>query len=290
MLKAFYKNIHKMKAPLLAVVTSLLLTGCSLSFIYNHLDWWVNWYLDDYVVLNDEQQDAFNDAFDSLHLWHRKQELQNYYAELALLKEHVNQGITHQQISSHITQVRKFWITLRQKAQPDLVSLAYTLSEAQRQELLEALEERNNEIKAERAELSREQWLKKECIATQKEFREWIGKLTKTQKSMVCEKVEDYQSSFHHWMDYREKWRVNFEQALSPETAKQVYEKMFIELIVNPEKLRTTDHQKIIDGNNQVFKTIFVELMNNLTKKQRNRFNNRIEDLIDDLKALEAKD
>ena len=38
---------------LLVVVFIIFLTSCSSKLAYNNLDWWVYWYLDDYVELNE---------------------------------------------------------------------------------------------------------------------------------------------------------------------------------------------------------------------------------------------
>ena len=55
------------------------LTGCSATqFIYNRVDILVRWYLDDYVSLDREQQARFDDRFDLLIEWHRRDELPGY--------------------------------------------------------------------------------------------------------------------------------------------------------------------------------------------------------------------
>ena len=45
-------------AQYLAVVSSvLLLSGCSLSFYYKYVDWYVEWELEDYMSLTNAQED-----------------------------------------------------------------------------------------------------------------------------------------------------------------------------------------------------------------------------------------
>ena len=58
---------------------ALTLSGCSATqFIYNRVDILVRWYLDDYVSLDREQQARFDDRFDLLIEWHRREELPVY--------------------------------------------------------------------------------------------------------------------------------------------------------------------------------------------------------------------
>ena len=50
----------RIKSILICLVLAVLVSGCSFRFIYNHLDWWTNWYLDDYVTLSKQQQTLFD--------------------------------------------------------------------------------------------------------------------------------------------------------------------------------------------------------------------------------------
>ncbi|MFD2166715.1 DUF6279 family lipoprotein [Thalassotalea euphylliae] len=282
----FTANICKKATVALGSV--FLISGCSFSFIYNNLGWWTNWYLDDYVSLTDEQQAAFDDAFDDLHLWHRKTQLNLYAEQLTALKAEVNAGITEEQVDSQLGTFREHWVTAREKAKPELVELTYMLSPEQRDTLIENLEENNREILEEREDLSVEQRAKKTCQSQQKQFRKWIGKLTKSQKEKVCEISKGFVSTFDEWMTYRGAWLTDFKLAMSPETAKQEYERLFAELISNPDQLKSEKYIQDQAANNKVFSELFVYLMNNLTKKQKNRFNNRIDDFIEDLNDLES--
>ena len=45
---------------LLVVVFIIFLTSCSSKLAYNNLDWWVYWYMDDYIELKDEQEEKFD--------------------------------------------------------------------------------------------------------------------------------------------------------------------------------------------------------------------------------------
>ncbi|NMP32306.1 hypothetical protein HII17_12100 [Thalassotalea sp. M1531] len=281
------KNLKLVKRWGIITTSLLLLSGCSFSFVYNNLDWWANWYLDDYVILNDEQQKSFDEAFDKIHIWHRKTQLKVYYTQLLTLKEQVNTGITIDQLASHIGQVNSHWVTVRDQTKSDLISLTHTLTKEQRENLVDSIRESNKERVEEREILTREQWVKEECIDQQKQFRKWVGKLNKTQKKTICQYTEGFVSTFDYWIEYRTNWLNQFSQALSPELTKEKYELLFAELIVQPEKLRSEDYIAIREQNNQVATEIFFYMMNNLSKKQLNRFNNRIDDFIEDLQDLE---
>lgn len=275
---------------LCVLFSSLLMSACSFSFIYNNLDWWSNWYLDDYVTLNQEQQQIFDTTFDELHSWHRQTQLREYYLQLTALKEQVNTGISQNNINGHLVSIKNHWFVVREKAKPQLISLIDTLSKSQRQQVIDEIENVNNERIEDRDELTKAEWYKEICKQRQQQFKKWIGKLTKNQKAEVCNFVKEFSSTFTHRMDYRIKWHSGFKQALAMDINKQQYEVMFTELISNPESLKSNEYIKSSEKNSDISVKIFHYVMNNLTEKQRNRLNNEIDDLIDDFKALEKDD
>ena len=93
-----FRLFRQSKKLMTVVFGSLFLTGCSFTFVYNNLDWWVDWYLDDYVSLNKSQQKAFDERFTQLHDWHRATQLSAYANQLKSLQAQINQGITPEQI------------------------------------------------------------------------------------------------------------------------------------------------------------------------------------------------
>ena len=164
------------------------------------------------------------------------------------------------------------------------------MSENQRQQVIDEIESVNKERIEDRDELTKEEWYKETCKQRQQQFKKWIGKLNQDQKAEVCNFVKELSSTFKHRMDYRIKWHTDFKQALAIDISKQQYEVMFTELISNPELLKSDEYIKLSDKNSDISVKIFHYVMNNLTKKQRNRFNNEIDDLINDFKALEMND
>lgn len=275
------------KNGLLAILSSFLLSACSFSFIYNNLDWWSNWYLDDYVTLNPEQQQIFDNAFDGLHAWHRQTQLREYYLQLTALKKQVNAGISENELNAHLSTLKNHWFVVREKAKPQLISLTHTLSKDQRKQVIDEIENINKERIEERDELTKAQWYKEECKERQKQFKKWLGRLTKEQLGEVCNFIQGSSSTFTHRMDYRIKWHSDFKQVLAMNINKQQYEVLFTELISNPESLKSDEYVMLSANNSEISIKIFHYVMNNLTDKQRKRFNKKIDKLIDDLKALE---
>jgi len=47
---------------LVVFISVMFLASCSSKLAYNNLDWWVYWYMDDYIELKDEQEEKFDEA------------------------------------------------------------------------------------------------------------------------------------------------------------------------------------------------------------------------------------
>jgi hypothetical protein len=275
------------KNGLLVILSSFLLSACSFSFIYNNLDWWSNWYLDDYVTLNQEQQQIFDNTFDELHSWHRQTQLREYYLQLTVLKNQVNVGISEDELNAHVARVKNHWFVVREKAKPQLISLTHTLSKSQRKQVIDEIENINKERIEDREQLTKVQWHKEECKERQLQFKKWVGRLTREQNTEVCNFIQRFSSTFTHRMDYRIKWHSDFKQVLAMNINKQQYEVMFTELISNPESLKSNEYVMLSANNSNILVKTFHYVMNNLTDKQRKRFNKKVDELIDDLKTLE---
>ena len=60
---------------LLVLFSVIFLASCSSKLAYNNLDWWVYWYLDDYIELKGEQEEKFDDYLQNWLRWHKTSEL-----------------------------------------------------------------------------------------------------------------------------------------------------------------------------------------------------------------------
>ncbi|TWX53400.1 DUF6279 family lipoprotein [Colwellia hornerae] len=274
------------KNGIVVIFSAFLLSACSFSFIYNHLDWWSNWYLDDYVTLSQDQQQRFDTAFNELHTWHRQTQLSEYTRQLITLKTQVNRGITLEEVNAQLVNLKQHWLVVREQAKPALISLVHSLSSRQRKQVVDEIASNNEARIDDYDEISQEQWFSETCIERQDQFKKWLGKLTKGQKVEVCQLAKSLTPTFNHRMYYLIKWHSGLKQVLAMGLDKQQYEVMFTELISEPESLKSEQHKTLSKNNSDTSVKIFQVMMNSLTDKQLNRLNNKLDDLIKDLKEL----
>jgi hypothetical protein len=276
-----------MRNGLIIITSSFFLTACSFSFIYNNLAWLSSWYLDDYVELTPQQQQLFDSAFTEFHSWHRQTQLSLYYQQLTLFKQQVNLGLSRDDINQHFSLIKNHWFSLREQAKSPLLTLTHSLSDIQRKQVIDEIEDNNKRRIDDYDQLSEQKWISKQCKNTQKQLKKWLGKLTSDQKLTVCNQTKTLKPTFSHWMAYRGRWHSGLETALLLAVDKQQYEMLFTELISSPDSLKTTQYKALSKNNNQVYVNIAHFMINNLTAKQLRKLNRELDDVIDELKSLE---
>lgn len=276
----------KIKKILLCLFIAILVSGCSFRFVYNHLDWWTNWYLDDYVELNEQQQKRFDQAFEQLHLWHRKTQLPKYSQQLKSLKFAINNAIDENNVAENLAMFATHWQNFLVAAEPKLQPLAFSLNDEQKQRLLNAMQENNQERLDDYEALSDQQWFEEKADEQQKQLKKWFGKLTKAQKAQVLLMSQEFQRSFEPWINYRQQWTNEFAQLLNGNLPEHQFKFEFYRLFVNGRSLRNDEFNGITENNNQVFAKIFVYMVNNASAKQMKRINKNIDKVIGDLDYL----
>jgi hypothetical protein len=276
----------KYKRLLLIFTLIFLVSGCSFRFVYNHLDWWTNWYLDDYVSLTNEQQDVFDQKFEQLHTWHRKSQLPLYAQQLKAIKRLINEGINSQNVEDNLDYLAEHWRRFLVQTEPLIQPLVFQLSAAQKKELSEALIEINQERRDDYEDIGDEEWFEERVKDQQAQLKEWFGRLTKAQKSQVKIMSQDYQRSFEPWISYRERWTNEFSTLLNGELPEHQFKFVFYRLIVNGRDLRGDNLKAISAHNTQVFSRIFEYMCGNLTDKQLKKINKKINKVIGDLEYL----
>ncbi len=264
----------------------MLVSGCSFRFVYNNLDWLTHWYLDDYVTLNKQQQQTFDDEFEQLHLWHRETQLPVYAQQLKALQVNINSQMNDQQVIETLRQFVQHWQNFLMAAEPKLQPLAYSLTPEQKQQLLQAINEGNQEKLDDNEELTEQEWFEERADEQKAQLKEWFGKLTKAQKQQVTLMSKNFQRSFEPRMNYRQRWSDQFAMLLNGNLPEHQFKFEFYRLFVNGRSLRDETFNAITDNNSDVFAEIFVYMVTTANDKQRKRINKKLNKVIGDLEYL----
>jgi hypothetical protein len=269
----------------------LLLGACSTKFAYNNINWLVYWYLDDYVELNDQQEEMFDDMLSSWMNWHQREELPKYENQISdIISDIKARNINAITIAGHRESIKNHWVRVRSHLAPDLVTLGASLSQEQVVYMLAKLETQNVDEEEEIEELSEldqqesiQKWLKR----SQKSIKKWVGKLNSEQIKVIESYYDRFTYTRTHWVAYKRDYQQKLRETFALPTRDETFSQALFDVIVNPEQYRPPEFQQALDNNAQVSSEYIVALMELMSNKQLSHLLDEMSDIQNDVASLQ---
>lgn len=262
----------------------LSLTACSSKLAYNNLDWWVYWYLDDYIELNDEQEEKFDDYLSNWLRWHKQSELERYREQLTTLKQQVKDDqLNYETVYAHMNDIRGHWERVRSEISPELAELSTDLTEQQIVSLFATLEKDNKEEEEERDEFlqqSQEERLEKRMESMIENVEERIGELTNEQTQIIATYNTQFVSTSKEWLEYRRNIQNAARRLFVTKSTNPNFVKDLTYLMQNPDDYRSESYQRASAHNMKVVATLVAEIATTLTAEQKETLVENIDEFI----------
>jgi len=129
---------------LIVLSAILLLTGCSTKFVYKNVDWLVHWYVDDYIDMNKDQKQMFDEYVVQWKNWHMQNELPKYKAHLEELAQDIaSQNVSIDRMGYHQEKAREHWSRFLEHISTGVAKIASTRHDAQNTDFFAASEQEN---------------------------------------------------------------------------------------------------------------------------------------------------
>ena len=283
-------KVHRILISLFIVLS---LSSCmGIKFTYNNLDWLVPWYVEDFIELTDAQEDQFVTEFDDLWAWHRTSELPKYIMSLKRLETDItNKNMSMENLLSFQEESRIHYHTVAEKVIKQGIDLLATLSDEQMDEIREIITEDLKEDEEEIVESDKEERLKDRQKRIEKNYREWIGKLTEKQKEQIALWSAQLQSTSEFRLEYLKASRKAFLDAMDQRADKEKLQERLLYLVFDRDELHSKEHLEAREHNRDVMRQLTLVMEKSLTKKQRKRLVNRIKNYRETFEELveEAK-
>jgi hypothetical protein len=189
----------------------VLLTGCTLRLGYNTLNFWITFYLADYVSLNSSQDRAFERNLDIALVIHRTKELPKFHRLLDELQADLAKPLSFNQIRGYYLKFTEAGKESTSVFSKPFAAMIQTLSARQINELNRNLEKKIEQTIAKRKQLSVKEKAAIRRDKLQDAARDWIGSLSNKQKTILLELAE-YQVEmepvfFSIWRDFLRNWQ-----------------------------------------------------------------------------------
>ncbi|MDP3701387.1 MAG: DUF6279 family lipoprotein [Hylemonella sp.] len=200
---------HVMLSFLPRIISALLLlvlAGCSaVQTGYNNAPTLLYWWLDGYIDFDQAQSTPVRESLDSLHAWHRRQELPAYADLLKSVQQQALGKVTPEQACTHVAQVRVHLQRLAEQSAEGLARLAPSLQPGQLRHLDRQYEKHNRKWREEWLDGTPAVLLERRLERTVERYEDFYGSLSDAQKTLLRQRI--VASSFDARLAWAERLR-----------------------------------------------------------------------------------
>jgi len=274
------------KIPIFACLI-ILLQGCSSQFAYNNADWLSNWYIDDYLDLNTEQNRILKKELESVLVWHRTTQLPAYKTQLiALSKDLASLPIPEKTWLAHFNGVTQHWHTARNELSKRSAQLAPQLNDKQVNYLFRKLHEKNENRLDEFKALSIQEYRQERFETLEETIEDYLGSITPIQmeyaKAFTDHAIETEQEWFDSKYALQRAMKDSFKQESKALLSRDLYA-----LMINPDQFKDQRLLNAYEHNRALLVTMLHNISGSLEPKQVTHFKEKIADWVELIESLE---
>ncbi len=274
---------------IMALLCLLLGSGCSMLRVgYGHFDSVAAWMAHDYFDLNADQRDLFAQRFERLHLWHRQTQLPEYAQFLGDIQSRAKRGLRENDMLWVVDGFRQRYARIAIRGAADAADLLATLTPEQIEHFRQQIakdnrkfmrEHRINDSEAERRKVVQERSLS--------QLRDWVGPLSDAQQSKVSALLQTMPliDKIRH-EDRLRRQREFFALLEQRNGDRAVFAQRLRDWLANWEAGRSAEQSRLFDESWKKRAEFYAAIDHMLTPAQRQHLLHRLQDYIDDFRAL----
>lgn len=273
------------------VLLLLLFAGCSTRFIYNQLDTFIVWKINDYVPLTSEQKTELKLQINEQLEVVRQDDLPKLAALLeGLAKEVESDSVTPASLDQGYAQMINLTDEFMLGVVPVAEWLLLDLDDEQVAEMFENFEELNQEMyedySGETPEKRRENRNESAIRVTQR----FTGRLSAEQKLLITDALASMEDASEQWIEYQREWQRRFRYLVENPPPSAQFREELTRLLVYPRSFHSPEYRATVDANRQILNSMLAELSSGLTDKQRARAVDKLRGYVELLTKLSEGD
>jgi len=274
-----------LKTSLLAAL--LLLGACSsTTFVYNRLDFFVPWYLDDYVDLDSQQRRELDQLLTPFLAWHRTEELPRYLGLLRVIETDLQRPLQPADIERIFDGMQDAWLRLESASLDWLLALGDALSERQVQAFLAELARQQEELKEEYLERSEPEFRDDTYDDLEDNLQEWLGRLDDTQRERLQRASAEFERIDTVWLAERAAWLQQLAVLLQRRPG---WQEALREAIAGREETADPRYLEGVRHNLALAFAAIADVLNSRTARQDAHLREKLGELQGDLELLIAE-
>ncbi|MFW9269062.1 DUF6279 family lipoprotein [Pseudomonas sp. NR3] len=270
----------------------LTLTACSrVGLAYRNLDLIIPWTLNDYLEINGEQKDWFDDRLKEHLSWHCTTQLPGYLDWLDRLKTMVQtNAVTDEALQQRTREAKAAIAETARAITPSAIELLQGLSDEQVADMDAAFVKDQQKRQREYLKPTLQQQIQERAERMEKRLNDWIGPLNDAQRQRVMAWSTALGDQNQQWIANRAHWQNQFSEAVAQRQSPD-FPKRIEQLLVNRESLWTPAYREAYNKTEAQARSLLVDLMADSTPAQRERLLQKIDGVkkdFSDLKCLKA--
>jgi len=271
----------------LILLLALVVTACTNRIVYDNADWWANWYIDDYVQFNREQQRLVDGYLDQQMQWHRRSELPRYEAFLKQVKQDLSGELTVALVLSRFEMVYQFWRDFVSEGMPAFVTMLSQLDDKQTRNFIASINKETREFEQDYKDTTPEELTRDQQDDTEKSLKKWIGKLTDEQRQIISRWAHAMRNVYPASIEQRKQWQVALELAMRERNNRELLQQRLRTLFVSPSDSWTEEYRALMNANERLTAQMVVDIHHTLTPKQKQRLFATLDGYADDIRKLQ---
>ncbi|UZE07780.1 DUF6279 family lipoprotein [Pseudomonas corrugata] len=270
----------------------LLLTACTrIGLAYRNLDLIIPWTLNDYLEINGEQKDWFNERLKEHLSWHCTTQLPGYLDWLDRLRSMVQTNqVTDEALQQRTEEAKAAIAETAREITPSAIELLQGLNDEQVDDMDAAFTRDQRKRQQEYLKPSLQQQIQERSERMEKRLNDWLGPLNIAQRQRVVAWSTALGDQNQQWIANRAHWQNQFSAAVAQRHAPD-FPKRIEQLLVNRESLWTPAYREAYNNTEAQARSLLVDLMADSTPPQRERLLKKIDGVkkdFTDLKCLKA--
>lgn len=274
---------------ILLLILSLLLGACSrVGLAYRNLDVIIPWTLNDYLDMNSEQKNWFNQRLQQHLSWHCSTQLPGYLDWLDRLQLMVqNNQVSDQDLQARTREAKQAIAETAGQITPSAVELLQGLDDGQVKEMNNAFAKDQLEHREQYLTPSLAQQIQQRSQRMSKRLNAWLGSLNPSQQQRIEQWSASLGEQNQQWIANRVHWQAQFSAAVAQRRDSD-FPQRIKQLLVNRESLWTDDYRQAYAHTEQAARSLLVDLMAASSVDQRQHLLKKIDGVRKDFATLKC--
>ena len=274
------------------LIFTLALGACSrVGLAYRNLDVIIPWTLSDYLDMNGEQKDWLNERLKKHLNWHCTTQLPGYLEWLDRLQSMVETNqVTDAALQARTTEAKMAIAETARQITPSAIELLQGLDDKQVAEMNDSFAKDLRKREKEYVKPPLAQQIAERGARMDKRLTDWLGALSVSQEQRVMAWSTALDDQNTQWIANRAHWQKQFSETVAQRQSPQ-FPQQIETLLVDRERLWTPQYRQAFANTEAQARSLFVDLMAESTREQRQRLLKKIEGVrkdFSDLKCLKA--